>query len=36
MFYKYKYTNVFSKYKDKYSHIVYLFFGYLAFTKHNY
>lgn len=44
-FYKYKYTNVFLKYKDKYRHIVYIvyqtsnykqFFGYLAFTKHNY
>lgn len=23
-FYKYKYTNVFLKYKDKYSHIVYI------------
>ena len=43
-FYKYKHTNVFLKYKDKYSHIVYIvyqtsnykqFFGYLAFTKHN-
>lgn len=40
--YKYTYTNVFLKYKDKYSHIVYqtrntnIFGGYsLAFTKHN-
>lgn len=44
-FYKYKYTNVFLKYKDKYSHRVYTvyqtskykhIFGYLAFTKHKY
>lgn len=33
MFYKYKYTNVFSKYKDKYSHIVYLFFWIFSIHK---
>lgn len=41
IFYKYKYTNVFLKYKDKYSHIVYIvyqtsntnFFGIFSIHK---